>query len=547
MILAGADPAVDYNGGSNTPGGFPENPPYDIDRTWRVLLRYFQNTFETFGRRVVLVPMRPGPSDTPATFIDSVVKQRPFAVLDYGMWMKGGGAYPTDAEVAAAMQSVMPSQEYARNGIEYFDFSEGIVWAGGGNRPPIKLYPDSVLDGDVGFGGMVKGGVPYLWSGQPSIEDVLDNGAAWVCRSVIGDPANANAVTSSNDPSTLAQPQHRKLALGYDKAFGAVNGPEGASPPGSSWIQSFRDRVHRTCGYQLDGPYQMEDAEDYRHRGRYDIAWSSVSAMKAAHDTSFVCLFCGRPQNNLFLDPVAEAEQALTYFPEFLFIGSTIADPLSARYQGCSAAGDGRLPDPTAPPCTDPRDSFSNAFGLRELFRLPAYTQTRWFRAYATVDPTTVVSMRTGLDTYEKLLQLFAAIQLSGPDLTGDHVARGDPGNPHGYGTFTGMYGWQRGASVAPGSSSPPAGYTPDHHAFLKGMAEVRWDGTGVPPGGPYPDAGVEENGCYHLVDDGQWFGADRFRSDPLNRIWQLAPWTGDGSSRPSGPCTGDQEAVMGP
>ena len=297
--------------------------------------------------------------------------------------------------------------------------------------------------------------------------------------------------------------------------------------------------------------YEIEDATDYTDRGCPDLSKFTLDQMYSKGDTSLLCLICGRPSANSFVDPVAEAEikhSPNPYFPEFLFISGTIADPYAARYQGCGEQFDVTTPDPNGP-CNDVRASFTNAFGIREIPRLPQYTNTYWFKAYSEVDPSTAISIRTGLVTYERLMQLFAAIQLAGPNLTPDHVAGGDPidSQSHGAGTYVGMYGWQRKAT---GSTSPAAGYTAAHHSFLRGMIEEKWDSGPTwegdcAPQTPYPEV-AQDIGCYRMIDDGGWFGGPGVLDDQGNGSWHVSSWPDADDSVSPGPASGDLEGDAG-
>ena len=525
VVLINADPTVDYNTpaspGTNSPGSVLGYQ--DVDRTWRVLRQFFQSRLQTYGRTVEIIPFRPPAGEQGAALAHDIYSQfQPFAVMDYGM------------PAACSFTSTGPTwtSAYAQYGIEWFDFSDGTPLCTG-NDPRFHYFPNSLLDVDT-----VRNGIPYFWSGQPSLEDIRDDGSSWLCSSILGgsDPTRTHPVTESQEPGLNGQ--HRRVALGYDNLFWAGNGPT----PGTSWIDSFKAAVGARCGYQLDGPYQLEDATDYRGSGRPDISRRAVDAMYQDGDTSVVCLLCGRPYANTFYDPLtaAEAQHTPAYFPEFLFVSGVEGDPYSAQYAGCNVA------DPTTTPvppsyCTNPQTSFDKAVGIREMWQLPGYTATWWFKAYAATDPTTVVGARTGFNTYEKLMQLFSAIQLAGPELTPAHVAAGDPRRGA---TFVGLYGWQRrfGPDGA-GAVTPAAGYSPAHHAFLRGMNEVRWSQNGVPPGGEYIHVGVNDVGCYLVIDALQRF------ADQVDSEHRVDRWPGyDDSDQPNArnptapQCAGDLE-----
>jgi hypothetical protein len=161
-----------------------------------------------------------------------------------------------------------------------------------------------------------------------------------------------------------------------------------------------------------------------------------------------------------------------------------------------------------------------------------------------------VISLFSGMEDYETLMQLFGAVQLAGPNLSAHTVAYGATGaNP----SYVGMYGWQRAFTYASGlgdspapfapPASPAAGYAPGDQSFLKGMEEERWDPSGVPAGGAYPNEVT--GGCFRLIDNMQRFSMQADASHNLVG-WSSAkyqPPETQGippSTAPMPPCDGD-------
>ena len=203
-------------------------------------------------------------------------------------------------------------------------------------------------------------------------------------------------------------------------------------------------------------------------------------------------------------------EATLHYFPERLFVSGADANPVVAR--------------------SNNQALYNNAFGLSERWQVGGFTQTYWWRAVEQTDPTSAPSQLYLMPVYETLMQLFSAIQLSGPPLTPTNVEHG-------------LYTWRRAFSVTSNPSlspsSPAAGFTSADHSFIKGMVEELWDATGIPPGGPSQTSpfwsGSTGNGCYRIIDHVErrsavtWPGTTPWpNADHSNESAQSAPCAGD-------------------
>ncbi|MHB8508001.1 MAG: type 1 periplasmic-binding domain-containing protein [Candidatus Dormibacteria bacterium] len=151
--------------------GFVYNDPAQsnddpVDSTARVLLRYFQSRFQTYGRTVRLVSQySPSPS-----FADVDSKFHPFAVVPVGL---GDDSYYPAAANARSM-----------------------VFEGTFRREDDYCDPTATM----------RAHAPYMWCFNPSRESRISAFANYVCGGVVGKPA-----AISTDPTT--QLKTRKFAI----------------------------------------------------------------------------------------------------------------------------------------------------------------------------------------------------------------------------------------------------------------------------------------------------------------------------------------------
>ena len=504
VVLLGSYPATDAELNSDAPVGPSEENPLN-PTTFKVLRQFFQNHFQTYGRRVQFFGY---PCFGPCSKkdADAVNALQPFAAIPAGS-LNGNAAF---------------DGYLADDGIEVFRFAQPEGYVGPANFEDGLLHQAS----------------PYLWSFQPSIGADMRDGAAWVCQSLVGKPP-----TETVDPA-LSRAPGRKIALGYRTlpTIAAAVGTDVADASAANRTNDlalskqiadrFAAAVDATCGNgghvfdQFGSDQDLWVEDDYSTglgtiEGPNDptVAEKAVALLKQHGDTSVLCLLCGPPssagQTNQDADQFAQAEIQTQYFPERIFVGGTDEDPWGARqhHQG----------------------TYNGAFGLSELWQIGGYPQTYWFRAYAATSSQSAISMVNGFGTYERFMQLFAAIQLAGPTLNPHTVQWGTTGRG-------GLYSWRRGFSATTGpldsKSSPAAAYTPDKHWFLSGMTEERWDTGGVPPGGPYQSVFGTLNGCFRIIDPATRYSADGW---PGTSRWPSGP-DSDHSNQSvlSAPCTGD-------
>ena len=510
---------------------------------WYVFCHYLMNTFQTYGRTVVLY-----------TYQQTELEVNNLQLLADDLYK--GSFHPGNPNPPFAIlggQDPEANRYVAKYEIEQFEFGGSVTGHVGNGFS--DHYFDAFLNSDWTQGGSMNNGVPFFWPFNPSVETTLSDGAAWVCQSLAVRPA-----ANSDDPNLKGKP--RKIALGYETT-------ESEERTGYATRRQYYDAVKalanrfaleadQLCGHPVFDEFgtdpstgapvrslRVEDDLTFTYPGEPELATEAIGCMQhklinpqcpnnpasLEPDTTLVCLLC---QN---MDQLGTAEQNASYFPEYTFISGGVSDPWLFRADSTGHFYYG----------SNYQKGFNNAFGIRELWQLPGWDHTYWYRAWRTVDPTTTVSYQ-GTEIYEELMQLFAAIQLGGPDPTPAHVASGDTTRGS---SFVGLYGWQRvfgfdaaGPVLPP--ASPAAGYSLADHAFLKGMEEERWDPSGTIPG-PHFDTGSAGSagftGCFRIIDNLHRLAGEadlghrliRFSSARYDETEGIPP-----STTPLPPCTGD-------
>lgn len=511
------------------------------DRAPRVLCQFFQNNFQVYGRNVEIYE-----------YVESDQEVRNAQLLaddlHRGLFHPQGVGNPPFAVIGSGPGAVIQSQYYAKEEIEYFEF-KGSYFGNGDANGFDEHFPESFLTTDWRQGGTLNQGIPYFWTGYPSIEHVLREGETWVCQHVVGRPA-----TNADDPRLKGKP--RRIALGYDATandltfYGPMT-PQQYQSARKALADRFAAETDRLCGSPghpvFDQFGSATNPQGDLLTENYGVSGWSQSALACmqhtqrnpacpnntvspdAPDTSILCLLCFDAQ------ALGPAEQSVNYLPEYIFVSGDMGHPFEMRLS-----------------CADAQSGLNNAFGISEMWQMPGGTSQYWYRAAFSVDPTT-----TGVVTfeaYEELMQLFSAIQLAGPNLTAPHVAGGELGRGPGY---VGLYGWQRKFSYDPSRlspASPAAGFGPADRSFLKGMEEERWDASGSPPGGSEPSdcfgGGVGAPkvvlGCFRIINNAQRFSEPGDESHGLD-AWSSARYdeTQGSASTPTPPCTGDEQGVL--
>ncbi|MHB8510256.1 MAG: hypothetical protein ACYDGR_16695 [Candidatus Dormibacteria bacterium] len=226
-----ADVSVYSQGGDYTAPASAQDSAYT--RTYKVLLRYFQSRFQTYGRAVKIVGFRPSGGYGTQSAID--IDQRlnhPFAALE--------------------PDSTHANPAYASRTIEYF-------WAGGFSLGPTIVLPSR---------SSLTAGAPYIWSLPPSIDDLIASAAQYVCHTLQGRPASF-----AHDP-TLAS-KTRRMALVYNAA-GLQH-----------YANDLDAATAQLCGFHFT---TIEDNGNTQTDGTY---LQAVSGARLDGDTTIFCFPCG--------------------------------------------------------------------------------------------------------------------------------------------------------------------------------------------------------------------------------------------------------------
>ncbi|MHB8509816.1 MAG: hypothetical protein ACYDGR_14410 [Candidatus Dormibacteria bacterium] len=129
-------------------------------RTVKVLLRYFQSRFQTYGRTVQLIPQRAG--SNPASDASQASGYRPFA------------AVPLDGRLAYFLQSASDRT---------LTFSS--------TSQPLRVFRQTL-----------QSNAPYIWSLTPDVETIEASTATYICRQLVGGRA-----TQAPSPTLRVRPR----------------------------------------------------------------------------------------------------------------------------------------------------------------------------------------------------------------------------------------------------------------------------------------------------------------------------------------------------
>jgi hypothetical protein len=318
---------------------------------------------------------------------------------------------------------------------------------------------------------------PYFWSLQPSAEQMIASTADWICNSIQGRPA-----ALSTDPTM--QQRTRQIALLY-----------GRDPNDPSQARQLDATTGRLCNYHFAQILQLDDGTTTTPRTTAQQMFSDQNHGNTS-DTSMLCWQC----------PVIPSQyvQQITadnYHPETLFSAGDWDGNFWAR-QSYSTV-------------------MANATGITWRWRQPPLPQSWWWQAYQEVDPNNSPDTFTGYTIYEELMQVFGAIQMAGPDLTPQNVARG-------------MQRWHSD-DVSQGYN-PRGGFQGGSATFIQDLMEERWDTTGIPPGGVQQDNNDAGNatGCYRMVELARRHYDDWPEADLAAATDSSAPCTADDASNAS-------------
>ncbi|MHB8509815.1 MAG: hypothetical protein ACYDGR_14405 [Candidatus Dormibacteria bacterium] len=198
-------------------------------RTVKVLLKYFQSRFQTYGRQVHLVGVNGAITEPALQTVDQ--KYRPFAILEPG---------------ATSFDSAIP-----RMGDESF-------FAGGIGIDPVSSFPSRQ---------QLQSSAPFGWSLMPQSEDFEASAAHLLCNTLRGHPA-----VLAHDPTLAART--RRIALVY-----ASNS--------STRSDALAAAARQLCGFQ----FAMVESSG-RSESDGSIA-AAVARAKADGDTTILCYPCG--------------------------------------------------------------------------------------------------------------------------------------------------------------------------------------------------------------------------------------------------------------
>lgn len=239
-------------------------------KTVKALLRYFQNHFQTYNRRVRMIgyPSNQGLGTSPSariTDMQLMAGEKPFAVV-------------TLIENAQAMSAL--AKEFQ---IPIFGWNEDI---------PLADYEENA---------------PYVWSFMPDQTTETVWSAEFLCRKLRGRPAKF-----TTDPLLLGKP--RKFGLLYQN-------------PGSSQRGPFLSQMAAELVTALDrcSPSMKLDYIKM-FQGNGDGQAASIMAEMKRQDITTVICYCIAQQTELHIPKFQSAASALNYIPEWYWDSTAAMD-----------------------------------------------------------------------------------------------------------------------------------------------------------------------------------------------------------------------------
>jgi hypothetical protein len=391
----------------------------------RLLQEYFNQRYQTYGRRVHLFAYFTGPSLATTTpkerYVEEADENRllvnPFAVIR--------AERPGFQNLPPPYASDIYQEELARWGITSFELT------GSRSRSLGQRYPG------------------LIWSYRPALEQLADLYGSYVCAKVVGKPTVLSGNVGQNGtPRRLAllhvhSPGFEQYDILTDLVRRYVEGCGGhivddiayakdAGPCDGEWLDPVP-------GSADGNPRWAEDLARLRADGVTTILWPGCVIMRYAMTSSVI-----------------------EYKPEWILLGS---GPIDANTTGMDNGGSGagletfqhRAILITPKPFTPPVQDAICAHAMAQVDR-----GGRNAAAYA-----------FGCPLYPLLRQVFAAIQRAGPQLTPSDIAAAERAD-------------DAGGPSPP--EAPPCRYLAGDYSCLKDAQAEIWEGRYVDPSGEPPN-----------------------------------------------------------
>ncbi|HEX9889885.1 MAG TPA: hypothetical protein VGA69_10435 [Nitriliruptorales bacterium] len=392
-----------------------EQPDDFIDtRALRRFQNYFNDRFQTYGRRAHfwIYYHRGADSNTPegrrADAIANYEELRPFAAFSYV------ASYPDDYLQVMADKGVLNFGSRLAKSAEFFLRTPGLVWS----------YP-------------------------PTLEQQADNFAAYVCRSVIGQPAVA-AGDIDGDGQADAD-RTRRLGMLYAEDEG--------KPNLAQFAQAVRQRVE-ACGGEFVETRSFPQANAFESTENRTVATQNMAVFQTQGVTTIV--WPGGYENEH-----SKMSRRIGYYPEWLVAGDN-------QIEGF---GPGMFQD---------QDVWHrHAWTVAPMAAVSPVEQRPCYLALTEADQSMSDGDRSytcGLRTfYEDLRQMFTGIQVAGPKLAPRSVDQGFHAIP---------------PHLSANPDAPACFYLPGDYTCVKDGTVGWWDRDAT--------NGEGLDGCYRLVEGGR-------------------------------------------
>ena len=312
---------------------------------------------------------------------------------------------------------------------------------------------------------------PFAWGVFPDLDTQTAYSASFICRSLRGEPARL-----AGDPRLAVQ----------TRKFGFIAPVDGVREELQASANKLEAAVQDACGMTFDATatYNHQDITAAGLREAPGI----MQDFQTQGITTIVC-YCIPVLLEETVEWMQAAATALGYAPEWYWDSASFMDRSVWTRTSSNHA--------------------QHSFGVTYWNRQPAFHDQYHYRAYVSQEPGTSPNARIDYALYGAFMELFTAVQLTGPTLTAANMATA----LHAYAV--------RSTDPFIGSGAYDDASTPQ--SFVDTAAAWVWDPTGVSPDGV--------PGCFRAADGGErftagtWPASDSFLGAAGDPCTNLEPW----------------------